>query len=149
MKIYRVIYKSILMDEGEDLVEVKTFLDRNLALDYIKRQIMKIKKEVEDLEDYHVEEDESSYERYLDGRSMEDSVSIWLESVGLQLELQELELENWKEIQEEQKIKRIQKETMKKYSDPNNKYYSQEKSYYNSEDLYKSYMERNILPYND
>ena len=73
MKIYRVIYKSILMDEGEDLVEVKTFLDRNLALDYIKRQIMEIKKEVEDLED------ESSYERYLDGRSMEDSVSIWLE----------------------------------------------------------------------
>ena len=71
------------------------------------------------------------------------------ESVGLQLELQELELENWKEIQEEQKLKRIQKETMKKYSDPNNKYYSQEKSYYNSEDLYKSYMERNILPYND
>lgn len=71
------------------------------------------------------------------------------ESVGLQLELQELELENWKEIQEEQKIKRIQKETMKKYSDHNNKYYSQEKSYYNSEDLYKSYMERNILPYND
>ena len=71
------------------------------------------------------------------------------ESVGLQLELQELELENWKEIQEEQKIKRIQKETMKKYSDPNNKYYSKEKSYYNSEDLYKSYMERNILPYND
>lgn len=49
MKIYRVIYKSILMDEGEDLVEVKTFLDRNLALDYIKRQIMEIKKEVEDL----------------------------------------------------------------------------------------------------
>ena len=35
------------------------------------------------------------------------------ESVGLQLELQELELENWKEIQEEQKIKRIQKETRK------------------------------------
>ena len=56
MKIYRVIYKSILMDEGEDLVEVKTFLDRNLALDYIKRQIMKIKKEVEDLEDYQVRE---------------------------------------------------------------------------------------------
>lgn len=71
------------------------------------------------------------------------------ESVGLQLELQELELENWKEIQEEQKIKRIQKETMKKYSDPNNEYYSQEKSYYNSDDLYKSYMERNIPPYND
>ena len=63
--------------------------------------------------------------------------------------LQELELENWKEIQEQQKIKRIQKETMKKYSDPNNEYYSQDKSYFNSEDSYKSYMERNILPYND
>jgi hypothetical protein len=71
------------------------------------------------------------------------------ESAGLQLELQELELENYKEIQEQQKIKRIQKETMKKYSDPNNEYYSQEKSVYNSEDSYKSYLERNILPYND
>ena len=38
---------------------------------------------------------------------------------------------------------------MKKYTDVNNEYYSQEKSYYNSEDPYKSYMEKNILPYND
>lgn len=38
---------------------------------------------------------------------------------------------------------------MKKYTDFNNEYYSQEKSYYNSEASYKSYMEKNILPYND
>ena len=56
-----------------------------------------------------------------------------------------------KKIREEsdKELKRIQKETMKKYSDPNNEYYSQDKSYFNSEDSYKSYMERNILPYND
>ena len=71
------------------------------------------------------------------------------ESAGLQLELQELDLENCKEIQKQKKIKQIEKETMKKYTDFNNEYYSQEKSYYNSEDPYKSYMEKNILPYND
>lgn len=71
------------------------------------------------------------------------------ESAGLQLELQELELENCKEIQEQKKIRRIQKETIKKYADPNNEYYSQEKNYYNSEELYKSYVEKNVLPYND
>ena len=43
----------------------------------------------------------------------------------------------------------MHKETIKKYVDFNNEYYSQEKSYYNSEDSYKSYMEKNILPYND
>lgn len=71
------------------------------------------------------------------------------ESARLQLELQELDIKTHKEIQEQKRIKRIQKETMKKYADPNNEYYSQGKSYYNSEDLYKHYMEKNILPYND
>ena len=69
------------------------------------------------------------------------------ESARLQLELQELE--NCKEIREKNRIKRMQKITMKKYADPNNEYYSQEKTYYNSEDLYKSYIEKNRLPYND
>lgn len=71
------------------------------------------------------------------------------ESARLQLELQELEIENFKEIQEQKRIQRVQKNSMKKYADPNNEYYSQEKSYYNSPDLYKKYMEKNILPYND
>lgn len=47
---------------------------------------------------------------------------------GLQLQLQELELENSKEIQEQKKIRQIQKETIKKYADYNNEYYSQEKT---------------------
>lgn len=71
------------------------------------------------------------------------------ESAGLQLELQELELENCKEVQEQKKIEKMQKGTLKKYADINNEYYSQEKNYYNSEDSYKSYVEKNVLPYND
>ncbi len=71
------------------------------------------------------------------------------ESIRLQLELQELEIENYKKIQEEKRIKQSMKKTMEKYIDSNNEYYSQEKSFYNSEDLYKNYMRKNLLPYND
>lgn len=63
--------------------------------------------------------------------------------------MQELELENYKELQKQKKINQIEKETMKKYADSNNEYYSQEKNYYNLENQYKSYMEKNVLPYND
>lgn len=70
-------------------------------------------------------------------------------SARLKLELQELDIENCKKIREEKRINQIQKGTMKKYVDSNNEYYSQEKSYYNSENLYRKYMEKNILPYND
>ena len=73
------------------------------------------------------------------------------ESAGLQLELQELELENHNKRQKQNKIVKIQKGIMKKYDDPNNDYYSQDKDkeYYNSESLYKSYIEKNVVPYND
>ena len=43
----------------------------------------------------------------------------------------------------------MQKQTIKKYADLNNEYYSQEKKYYNSADSYKSYIEKNVVPYND
>ena len=54
-----------------------------------------------------------------------------------------------KEVQEQKKIKQIQKDTIRKYLDKNNEYYSQEKNYYNLEESYKSYVEKNVLPYND
>ena len=38
---------------------------------------------------------------------------------------------------------------LEKYFDSNDEYYSQEKKYHNSEDTYKSYIEKNILPYNE
>lgn len=71
------------------------------------------------------------------------------ELTGLKLELQELQLENCKEIKKQEKIKQIEKETMKKYGNCNNEYYSQEKINYNLENSFKSYIEKNILPYND
>lgn len=79
MKIYRVIYHSVYLDEGENSVTVRTFLNKENALQYIRNEIIEIKKQVEDLQDYCVEESDDYYERYLDGRSSEDSVSIWLE----------------------------------------------------------------------
>ena len=78
---------------------VKTFLNNDLALNYIKKKIKEIKNQVEDLDDYCVEETEDSYERYLNGRSMEDSVAIWLEEDEF---YDELELLEEKSIQQEE-----------------------------------------------
>lgn len=71
------------------------------------------------------------------------------EAAGLQLELQELELNNCKEIKKQKEITKIEKQIAKKYMDINNEYYSQEKSYHNYGDAYKSYIERKVLPYNE
>lgn len=72
------------------------------------------------------------------------------ERVGLQLKLQELELESNKKTISDNEIKRIQKRTVEKYcNDPNNEYYTQEKTYPNLEDSYMNYMIKNIVPYND
>ena len=101
MKFYRVIYKSVYLEEGESIVEVTTFLSKDLAISYLKRQIEFIKQDVEDLEDYCVDEDETSYERYLDGRMAEDDVAIWLE---------EAEFYDEKELQLEQEEKKKQEE---------------------------------------
>lgn len=72
------------------------------------------------------------------------------ERVGLQLKLQELELECNKKVINEKEIKRIQKKTVEKYcNDSNNEYYTQEKTYSNIEDSYMNYMRKNVVPYND
>ena len=95
MKFYRVIYKSVYLEEGESRVDVVTFLNKDLAISYLKRQIRFAKQDVEDLEDYCVEEDEESYQRYLDGRIAEDEVSIWLEEADFydEIELKTRQLE--------------------------------------------------------
>lgn len=72
------------------------------------------------------------------------------ERVGLQLKLQELELESNKKVTNNNEIRRMQRRTIEKYcNDPNNEYYTQEKTYANLEDSYMSYMKKNIVPYND
>lgn len=81
MKIYKVTYKSIYLDEGEDLVTTTVFLNKDVALIYLQSEKAKLKQqEIElDLEDYSIYENEELYERYLDGRFIEDQVSIWLD----------------------------------------------------------------------
>lgn len=68
-------------------------------MNYIKREIKEIKKQVDEdeIEDYCIEETEDSYERYLAGRSAEDSVSIYIEENDF---YDEKEL-----LQEEQELK--------------------------------------------
>ena len=81
MKFYRVIYKSVYVEGGEDIVEVKTFLNKDLAIKYLKKVINNVKEDIEEnnLDQYHIEEKETSYERYLDGYASQDNVSAWLE----------------------------------------------------------------------
>ena len=96
MKIYRVIFKSIDIDEGDNTVTVTTFVDEGLARSYFQRQKMNLKDQENelDMDNYTVDDDEESYERYLDHRYMEESVSLWLEEIEKQL--QESEKENEK-----------------------------------------------------
>lgn len=79
MKIYRVIFTSI--KELEYTVMIETFFNRENALRYYKGQLYDLKKQQEelDMEDYCIDENETSYERYLNGRAIEDTVFIWLE----------------------------------------------------------------------
>lgn len=79
MKIYRVIFTSI--KELEYTVMIETFFNRENALRYYKEQLYDLKKQQEelDMEDYCIDENETSYERYLNGQAIEDTVFIWLE----------------------------------------------------------------------
>lgn len=102
-KIYKVIYQNNYMETGECSVDVKVFLDKSLALKYLKRQIEYAKQDVEyeDMKDYCVDEDEKSYERYLEGRSFEDSVRIWIEEDTI---CEQLDLEKEKDKEKEYEL---------------------------------------------
>lgn len=81
MKIYRVVFTSIDIDESDHTVRITTFFDREKALKYYRELLEELKEQQEelDMDDYCIDEDETSYERYLDGRYMEQSVSLWFE----------------------------------------------------------------------
>lgn len=81
MKIYRVIFTNIDIDESDHTVNVTTFFNRENAIKYYKEQLENLKQQQEefDMEDYNIDENETSYERYLNGRAMEESVSLWFE----------------------------------------------------------------------
>lgn len=101
MKIYRVIFKSIDIDKGESTLIITTFQNRYFAEQYLKERVDELKKQEEILEqdDYITEERINYYERYLNGREIEDSVSIYLE-----------EDETYDEIMLKQKRERLEKE---------------------------------------
>lgn len=88
-KIYKVIKSDLYIDGGIQSTETKIFMDKQLALTYLQKLISASKqdKDEDELEDYCVEETETSYERYLEGRSFEDSVSIWLEEDTICMDL--------------------------------------------------------------
>lgn len=100
MKIYRIIFNSIDIDESDHTIRVTTFFDKDKAIKYYKELLSELKEQQEelDMEDYQVDENETSYERYLDGRAMEDSVSLWLEEDDT---YDELELYKKQEMQNE------------------------------------------------
>lgn len=81
MSFYKVIYKSVYLESGEDIVEVKVFLNKDNAQNYLKELVANAKDDIEkdDLNKYKIEETEDSYERYLDGYASQDNIAIWIE----------------------------------------------------------------------
>ena len=81
MKVYNVIFKSIDADEFDNTVTVTTFLNRDLAERYLQERIDELRKQLDELDkdEYRIDEEKDYFERYLTGRAIEDSVSIWLE----------------------------------------------------------------------
>lgn len=102
MKIYRVVLQSKYLPAGEDEVEITTFLNKELAEQYIKESIENLKREEELLgnDTYKKIERENYYERYLNANEMDNSVSIYLE-----------EDETYDEIMLKEKAERLEKET--------------------------------------
>lgn len=98
MKIYRVIYSSHDIDEGDRTIKITTFLDEKLANHYLKECINNLKEQMRELdsENYCVEESEKSYQRYLAYREFEESAEVWLEEDETYDEKQ-LQIENEKE----------------------------------------------------
>lgn len=101
MKIYRVIFTSIDIDESDHTVRITTFFNKSNALRYYREQLKDLKKQHEELDmgDYSIDEDETSYERYLDGRAMEQSVSLMLEEDDTydEIETKDKRMENEKD----------------------------------------------------
>lgn len=72
------------------------------------------------------------------------------EVTGLQLMLEEIDIERWKEKKKEKqeiKRKKIVEKNLKEAT--NSDYYSQEKKFNDTENSYIDYVARNVLPYND
>ena len=88
-KIYKVITIVLCQDDFENTVTVKVFTDEKLAKDYYNELVDGAKDSDFDLEDYTIDEDETSFERYLTGYASEDSLSIYIEEDEICEELEQ------------------------------------------------------------
>lgn len=101
MKVYEVVYSKTNTKEDEDILIIKIFLNREIALNYLKRQIKETKDEFKETKEYEIKETENSYERTLNGKTLEDSIYIWLDEEELydeyELLMERQRLQNEKE----------------------------------------------------
>lgn len=101
MKVYEVVYSKTNTKEDEDILIIKIFLNREIALNYLKRQIKETKEEFKETKEYEIKETENSYERTLNGKIFEDSIYIWLDEEELydeyELLMERKRLQNEKE----------------------------------------------------
>lgn len=78
-KIYKVITNVLCQDNFENSITVKVFTNENLAKQYYKGLVEEAKNNDQNSDDYTIDETETSFERYLDSRAIEDSLNIWIE----------------------------------------------------------------------
>lgn len=79
IKIYKVITNILCQDDFENSITVKVFTNENLAKQYYKDLVDSAKNNDLELDDYVIDENDTSFERYLNGRAIEDSLNIWFE----------------------------------------------------------------------
>lgn len=96
-KIYKVIEHDVFLDAGVNNINVKVFSEEKNAMEYLKNQIKEIKKQFGEDSDYVVDEADTFYNRYLDGRASEEEYNIWIE---------EDELADQKELLEENELEK-------------------------------------------
>ena len=96
-------------------------------------KILSASKELEELE-------RSAKKKKLQIRRLRNEVC------GLQLEIEELDIDKWKP--KNRKVRSIKKK-VEILDEINDDYYSQEKNIDYNEETYTSYVEKNVVPYND
>lgn len=78
-KIYKVISRILCYDEHECTVNSAIFINKDLALEYYKDLVESAKRYALNLDNYTIDESETSFE---------DSIAIWIEEDEIYEELE-------------------------------------------------------------
>ena len=87
-KIYKVISRILCYYECKCTVNSAIFINKDLALEYYKDLVESAKRYDLDLDNYTIDESETSFEGYLNNRAFEDSIAIWIEEDEIYEELE-------------------------------------------------------------